>query len=112
MADKKTFAILTSSHKGGVGKTMLAINISAALRTAGYEVLLIDTDVANPSIGPLLGMKDNGQGYAEMIAGKAEAESVQAVFEPTGFYFIPAGGDGEEITPTADQLNKFYTNVP
>ncbi|MFI5412614.1 MAG: P-loop NTPase [Candidatus Micrarchaeales archaeon] len=109
--DKKSYAILASSQKGGVGKTIVAINVTAALRTAGYEVLVIDTDVANPSIGPLLGMRETGMGYAEVIKGKVEVEKTQSVFEPTGFYFIPAGGDGEAINPTPDQLNKFYAKV-
>lgn len=109
--DKKSYAILTASQKGGVGKTIVAINITAALRAAGYEVLIIDTDVANPSIGPLLGMRDTGPGYAEVLEGKNKIEETQIVCEPSGFYIIPAGGKGEAINPNSDQLNKFYSQV-
>lgn len=109
--DKKSYAILTAAQKGGVGKTVVAINVTAALRTAGYEVLLIDTDVANPSIGPLLGMRDTGPGYAEIVKGKSKIEETQIVYEPTGFYIIPAGGTGTAITPTGEEMNKFYSQV-
>lgn len=32
------------NHKGGVGKTTLAVNIAAALKDDGYRVLLVDSD--------------------------------------------------------------------
>jgi MinD-like ATPase involved in chromosome partitioning or flagellar assembly len=109
--DKKSYTILTAAQKGGVGKTVVAINITTALRTAGYEVLLIDTDVANPSVGPLLGMRDTGPGYADIVQGKSKVEETQIVYEPTGFYIIPAGGSGTALNATAEQLNKFYSQI-
>jgi flagellar biosynthesis protein FlhG len=109
--DKKQFTILASSQKGGVGKTVIAINVTAALRTAGYEVLLIDTDVANPSVEPMLGMPDSSAGYAEVLMNKANIEDSLIIYEPTGFYVLPAGGKGVAITETAEQQNKFYEKL-
>ncbi|MFX0125245.1 MAG: AAA family ATPase [Candidatus Hodarchaeota archaeon] len=44
----KTIAIL--SHKGGVGKTYIAVNIAAYLAKKGKKVCLIDNDFHGPSI--------------------------------------------------------------
>lgn len=108
---KKSYIILASSQKGGVGKTIVAINVAAALRTAGYDVIIVDTDVANPSVGPLLGLRGGTKGFAEILKGKAEIEQAQIAFEPTDFYVLPAGGGGEAITPTTEELNKFFTKI-
>ncbi len=111
MDGKKPYTILTSSHKGGVGKTIVSINIAAALRSAGYDVLLVDTDTANPSIGPLLGMPDPGPGYFDIVDSKIKPEDTLIVFEPVGFYIIPAGGKGEVANTITDAFNKFYAEV-
>ncbi len=111
-AEKKSYVILTASQKGGVGKSIISINIATALKQSGnYEVLIIDTDVANPSVGPLLGLRSEGPGYAEMLKNKAKPEDCQVLVQPAGFYVIPAGGAGEAIAPTTDELNNFYAKV-
>ncbi len=109
--DKKTYAILTASQKGGVGKSIVALSLAAALKVAGYEVLLIDTDVANPSIGPLLGLRETGGGYAEIVKGKLKFEDAQVVSQPTGFYVLPAGGNGEPENFSNDDLNAFFAKA-
>ena len=109
--EKKTYAILTASQKGGVGKSIVSLNIAAALRLAGYDVLLMDTDVANPSIGPLLGMRDVGGGYTEIVKGKLKFEDAQVVSQPAGFYVLPAGGNGEAQNFTNDDLNSFFAKA-
>jgi cellulose biosynthesis protein BcsQ len=44
MKDHISYKIALSNHKGGVGKTTLTANISAALAAKGKRVLLVDSD--------------------------------------------------------------------
>jgi ATP-binding protein involved in chromosome partitioning len=49
--------ILVLSGKGGVGKSMVAVNLAAALHLAGKRVGLLDIDIHGPSIPTMLGLE-------------------------------------------------------
>ena len=49
--------IALASARGGVGKSMLAVNIAAALATKGRKVAIVDADLNSPSVLAMLGMK-------------------------------------------------------
>ena len=49
--------IALASARGGVGKSMLAVNIAAALAIKGRKVAIVDADLNSPSIAAMLGMK-------------------------------------------------------
>ena len=49
--------IALASARGGVGKSMLAVNIAAALAMKGRKVAIIDADLNSPSVEAMLGMK-------------------------------------------------------
>ena len=49
--------IAFASARGGVGKSVLAVNIAAALALRGKKVAIVDADLNSPSIAAMLGMK-------------------------------------------------------
>jgi ATP-binding protein involved in chromosome partitioning len=49
--------IALTSARGGVGKSVLAVNIAAALALKGKKVAIVDADLNSPSIAAMLGMK-------------------------------------------------------
>src|SRR5258708_38049096 len=49
--------IALASARGGVGKSMLAVNIAAAWAMKGRKVALVDADLNSPSVTAMLAMK-------------------------------------------------------
>ena len=49
--------IALASARGGVGKSMLAVNIAAALAMKGRKVAIFDADLNSPSVAAMLGIK-------------------------------------------------------
>jgi Mrp family chromosome partitioning ATPase len=50
--------IVVMSGKGGVGKSMVAVNLAVALVLAGKRVGLLDVDIHGPSVPTMLGLED------------------------------------------------------
>src|SRR5271166_789433 len=49
--------IALASARGGVGKSMLTVNIAAALAMKGRKVAIVDADLNSPSVTAMLAMK-------------------------------------------------------
>jgi len=50
--------LVVASAKGGVGKSTVAVNLSAAMAKAGMRVGLLDADIYGPSIPTMMGTVD------------------------------------------------------
>jgi flagellar biosynthesis protein FlhG len=83
------YIITLSSQKGGVGKTTIAVNLATALGIAGHKVLLVDSDISNPSIKFFLGLKDPTLGYRDVLLGKSKLESTYVDYKPASLRVLP-----------------------
>ena len=98
--------IALASARGGVGKSMLAVNIAAALAMKGRKVAIADADLNSPSVGAMLGMKPNRRPPMvegiEPAAGPHGLRVVSSDQLPGGeappISFAP-DFDGEEVAP-------------
>ena len=84
--------LFVTSFKGGVGKTTVAANISAALAALGKNVLVVDGDYGNRCMDLVLGM-ENAAIFdgADAITGKVIAKNAILRHEEQGrLYFLPA----------------------
>lgn len=106
-----TYIIRVSSQKGGVGKTTIAVNLAASLKAKDYDVLLVDADVTNPSVGTLLGLETAGVGYRELVMQQAELSSGLAVYGPMDLNVIIGTTTTSMFAPKIELLNEFYKNI-
>ncbi|WP_193767767.1 P-loop NTPase [Halorientalis pallida] len=77
--------------KGGVGKTTTAINLGVVLGQAGYEVVVVDADLAMPDVGRQLHV-DQERGLHSVLSEAAAVREV-VVDGPGGLAVIPGDGD-------------------
>jgi flagellar biosynthesis protein FlhG len=60
--------IAVGGGKGGVGKTMVAANVAAALAAAGQRVVAVDTDLEGANLHTLLGVPSPRTSLAAFVA--------------------------------------------
>lgn len=87
--------ILTlASGKGGVGKSLIATNLSIALAQAGKNVVLVDLDLGGSNIHTILGFRSVAEGIGTYLSNtKLPFENIVLPTPYSGLRFIP--GDTE-----------------
>lgn len=98
-------AIMVSSGKGGVGKTLVSVNIAHTL-SRKYHVGLIDLDVLNPNVTYVMGIPDRPlelDTTRKVLPYRYDGNI--DVFSPNHYYF--SNGGKREISPDENALNDF-----
>jgi septum site-determining protein MinD len=64
------YVCTVAGGNGGVGKTVTAINLAAALEDDGYDVALVDADLGMPNVAEMLGVAFD-ECLHDILAGRA-----------------------------------------
>jgi len=84
-----TRLIVISSGKGGVGKTTLTSNLTAALTDFGQKVIAIDGNITTANLGLHLGLHLTKTNLQNVLKGESNLEN--AIYpHPYGFKVMPA----------------------
>jgi flagellar biosynthesis protein FlhG len=93
-----------ASGKGGVGKSVFAVNCAVALAELGKTTVLIDLDLGASNLHTLLGIKNRHPGIGNLVY-RTET-SLEALLMETGIprlFFIP----GDTLLPGTANLDFF-----
>jgi chromosome partitioning protein len=88
------------AHKGGVGKTTVAVNLGGAYAALGQRVLLVDCDPQG-SLADALGLAPATPTLLEVLAGEAPAAAAARPTVVPRLALLPAGDD---LTDMEDRL--------
>lgn len=78
------------SGKGGVGKTVTAVNLGVLLAREGIKTLLIDSDVQNPSVGLHVGFASMHVGFQDVLGGKIAFDDALIDHPQSSLKILPA----------------------
>ena len=107
--------IALASGKGGVGKTVITVNLGIALARRGKRVLLVDADIAMANLSLLLGMQSSPITLHDVLLGESSVSD--AIYDgPEGVQFIPSGlslesyrrVDSERLAPVLQEIVEDY----
>ena len=102
MKSEFPLVISITSGKGGVGKTNVSVNLSAALAKAGQRVVLLDADLGLANVDILLGLTPKFNLFHLFHEGARLADVL--LDTPYGFKILPASsGVTEMVALTAGQ---------
>ncbi len=83
----RAHVVAVASGKGGVGKTMYAVNIAIALAARGHRVVLFDADMGLANADIVLGVEPTCT-WSDLIAGRREIDEV-VIDAPGHIAFVP-----------------------
>jgi flagellar biosynthesis protein FlhG len=81
--------------KGGVGKTSVAVNLAAALTTAGRQVVLLDGDMGLANVDVFLGLSPRYT-LSHVLSGERTLDEI-LVTTPQGFHIVPAASGAAHL---------------
>ena len=99
--DRKIIPV--AGGKGGVGKSVIAVNMALSMAMFGKKTVLVDLDLGGSNLHTLLGLKNINPGIGNFVSGRNFA--VNDLVCPTGWenlFFIP----GDVLVYGVGELNK------
>jgi flagellar biosynthesis protein FlhG len=63
--DKKIYTV--GGGKGGIGKSILSVNLAVATALAGNKVVLVDTDIGSSNVHALMGIRTPTSGFHDFF---------------------------------------------
>jgi capsular exopolysaccharide synthesis family protein len=83
--------VLVTSSLSGEGKSFVALNLALSLAMTGKKVVLLELDLANPSLSKKLEV-DYEQGVSNYLLGECEPENViKRTAANNNLFFVPCG---------------------
>ncbi|NPA86956.1 MAG: P-loop NTPase [Candidatus Diapherotrites archaeon] len=103
------------SGKGGVGKTLLSINLSVIFAQEGYKVLLVDANFSAPTVATYFKTVPNTHTIDEALAKGATDLSSLVWIHPSGVHFVTpsfnlVGLDDETLRNIFTLLSPLFPN--
>jgi len=108
---KKPYIIRVSSSKGGVGKSIMSINLAVALRKLGYNVLVIDSDLITPSIGLYLGIGEVEEGFNSFLYNHTKIKDLIIPSNTAGIKIVPGIIRGEPLIPRKIDVDRVFEQI-
>lgn len=131
--------IAAVSHKGGTGRSVTTANVAYQLAHSGLNVCVVDLDLASPTFGAIIGLKDIETGVAEpsqpgvprsvgdLLDDPTEASFVNSAlrdvwksealrtFKPAGSYMLLPGsrhiGDAYTAPQMSDAMDRLIDGL-
>ena len=98
------------SGKGGVGKTTISVNLSLAMHRLGEDVMVVDADLRNPSLGLHLGVFDYDLTLHDVL--EKDMPILEALYiHPTGLKFVPSHVSLHYLNIEPSKLMKAFSDI-
>ena len=99
---RDTTILAVTSGKGGVGKSVVAVNLAESLTAAGHRVALLDADLGQGDCAVLLNESPTAS-VTDLVARTAQREQVLHQ-TASGFTLVQAAADADQAHRLARQL--------
>lgn len=98
------------SGKGGVGKTTITVNLGLAMHRLGEEIIALDGDIKNPTLGLHLGLFKYNLTIQDVL--DRQVSLLQAMYiHKTGLRYIPAHLSLNFIESESERLKNILKNT-
>jgi capsular exopolysaccharide synthesis family protein len=88
--DSELRTVMVTSSLPGEGKSIVAVNLAAALAETSARVLLVDADLRRPSVAGLLGL-EGAAGLTTVLLGRASVQDVVQDWGDAGLSVLTTG---------------------